>query len=68
MLLDDPVIHLLYSREKRNIVSSFHSDIPEYIPDPETRQWHRRRAESHPVREILLVLSGSTVQIGRAHV
>lgn len=62
MLLDDPVIHLLYSREKRKIISSFHSDIPEYFPDPETLQWHRQRTESHPVREILLVLSGSTVQ------
>ena len=62
MLLDDPAVRLLYSREKRKIVASFHSDVPECRPDPEILRWHRKRQESHSVREILLVLSGSTVQ------
>lgn len=62
MPTSDPAFQLLCSREKRDFISSFHSDISEFIPDKETREWHRLRGETHSIREVLLVLSGSVTQ------
>lgn len=61
-MTNDPALQVLYSREKHPVVMSLHSDLPEYAPTEKTVEWQQSHRDKHAFREIMLVLSGSTVQ------
>lgn len=59
---EENIANLLYSREPRQIVSSFFSELPAIQLDSKTKKWHEKHSEQHAYREILLVLTGSVLQ------
>ena len=60
-------LSLLLSRDKRKIVSSFHSDCREIGIDEKELRWHNEHWNSHVKREALLVITGKTVQSVNGH-
>ena len=58
----EEIAQLLYSRKPYRIISNFISELPVVELTSEVLQWHRNQEESHPYREILVVLTGSVTQ------
>ncbi len=57
----DAALQILYSRENRSVVTTVCSDLPEFSPGKRTVRWQQNHKDKHTQREILLMLSGSSV-------
>lgn len=60
-MITDTALQVLYSRKRRSIVTMIHSDLPEFSPEEKMVRWQQNHTDKHTQREILLMLSGSTV-------
>ena len=60
-MIPDAALRVLYSRKNRAMIMSQCSDLPEISPGEKMVKWQQNHTDRHAQREILLVLSGSTV-------
>lgn len=60
-MIPDTALQVLYSRDPRALVISGYGDLPEFFPSRKMVKWQQNHTDKHAQREILLMLSGSTV-------
>lgn len=60
-MISDRALRVLYSRENRAMIMSQCSDLPTISPGGKMVKWQQNHTDRHAQREILLMLSGSTV-------